>query len=63
VQRIDLVAALAVVLEPHAHRQGEQVGEALLQRLVALDLAADVADHPAEPDAQESEGPTGALEL
>jgi hypothetical protein len=50
VQRIDLVPALAVVLEAHPVRQGEEIGKALLESLVAGDLAADVADHPAEPD-------------
>ena len=55
VQRIDLGAALAVILEAHPHRQSEKVGEAFLERLVAGDLAADVADHPAQPDAQEFE--------
>jgi hypothetical protein len=63
VQRIDLVPALAVVLEPHPVRQGEEIGEALLQPLVALDLAADVADHPAQSDAQKLQRPAGALEL
>ena len=52
-QRIDLGAALPVILEAYPHRQGEKVGEALLEPVVAGDLAADVADHPAEPDAQE----------
>jgi hypothetical protein len=55
VQRIDLGAALTMILETHPVGQGKQIGEALLERLVAGDLAADVADHPAEPDAQEFE--------
>ena len=63
VQRIDLVAALAVVLEAHPVGQGEQIGETLLQRLVAVDFAADVADHPAQSGAQELEHPPGPLEL
>src|SRR5713226_4040742 len=62
-ERIDLVPALAVVLKAHAVRQGEEIGEAFLERLIAGDLAADVADHPAEPDAQELEGAPGTLEL
>jgi hypothetical protein len=43
VQRIDLRAALAVILKTHPQRQGEQVGN----------LAADIAHHAAEPSAQE----------
>ena len=62
-QRIDLAAALAVVLEAHPMSQGQQLGEALREPLVAGDLAANVADHPAEPDAQEFELAPGALEL
>src|SRR5204862_682371 len=54
-QRIDLGTALAVILKAHPHRQGEKMGEALPQRLVVADLAADIADHPTEPNAQELE--------
>ena len=63
VQRIDPLAALAVILLPHPKRQIEQRREAILQRSVALDLAADVADDPPQPGAQEFERATGALEL
>ena len=63
VQRIDLVAALAMVLKAYPVRQGKQVGEASRERRVAGDLAADVADHPAEPDAQELQLAAGPLEL
>ena len=42
-QRIDLVAALPVILQTHPHRQGEQAGKAFLERLIARDLAPDVA--------------------
>ena len=52
-----------MVLEAHPMARASSVGEALLQPLVAGDLAADVADHPAEPDAQEFERAPGALEL
>src|ERR1700747_551079 len=55
VQRIHLGAALPMVLEAYPHRQGEKVGEAFLEHLLAGDLAADVADHPAQPGAQEFE--------
>src|SRR5215471_10205782 len=46
-QRIDLRPALAMILEAHLHRQGEEIGKARLQCLVPGDLAANVADHPA----------------
>ena len=62
-QRIDLMPALAVILEAHPMRHGEEIGEALPELLVAGDLAADVADYPAEPDAQEFQRPPGTLEL
>jgi hypothetical protein len=62
-QRIDLRAALAVVLKAHPHRQGEEIGEALLEPLVTGDFAADIADHPAEPDAQELEFAPRPFEL
>ena len=54
-QRIDLGAALPVILEAYPHRQREKIGEALLEPLVAGDLTANVADHPAEAGAQELE--------
>jgi hypothetical protein len=38
-----------VILKTHPHRQGEQVGEAFLERLVVRDPASDIADHAAEP--------------
>src|SRR5689334_22557656 len=63
VQRIDLGAALAVILEAYPHRQSEKVGEALLEPVIAGDLAANVADHPAQPDAQEFECAPRPLEL
>src|SRR5205814_1852783 len=44
VQRIDLGAALAVILEAYPIGQSEKVGEALLEPVVAGDLAANVAD-------------------
>jgi hypothetical protein len=42
-----------VILELYPHRQGEKIGEALLEPLIARDLAPDVANYPAEPGAQE----------
>lgn len=62
-QRIDLGAALPVILEAYPHRQSEKVGEALLKPVAAGDLAANVADHPAQPDAQEFEFAPRPLEL
>ena len=55
VQGIDLGAALAVVLEPTLTREIEQMAEARLERRIAIDLAPDIADHAAEPRAQELE--------
>jgi hypothetical protein len=52
-----------VVLEAHPHRESEKVGKALPERLVVCDLAADVADHPTEPSAQELEFSPRSLEL
>jgi len=63
VQRIDLGATLPVILETHPHCQGEQVGEAFLESLVAGDLAAEVAGHAAKPNAQELEFAPRSLEL
>ena len=63
VQRINFGAALPVILEAYPMCQSEEVGEAHLECLVAVDLAADVADHPAEADAQELHGASRPLEL
>src|SRR5207302_6905550 len=63
VQRVDLRAALAMVLEAPPHRQGEQIGEALPECLIVHDLVADVADYPAEAGAQEFEFAPRSLEL
>src|SRR5437763_14862026 len=52
-QRINLGTARAGSLKAHPHRQGEEMGEALPQRLVVADLAADIADHPTEPNTHE----------
>ena len=63
VQRIDLGAALAVVLVAHLDGEIEEMGEAGLERGIAVDLAVDVTDDAAEPCAQELECAAGALEL
>ena len=62
-QSIDLGTALALILGPNPDGESEQGPEALLEHRVALDLAADVADHPAEPSAQKPELAPGPLEL
>src|SRR5215831_18232156 len=62
-QRIDFGTALPVILKAHPHRQGEQAGKAFPERLVARDLAPDIADHAAQPDAQELERAPSPLEL
>ena len=62
-QRIDLWAALAVILEANPHRQSKEIGEAFLEFGVSFDLAANVADHPAEPSAQELQGASRPREL
>ena len=62
-QRIDFGAALSVILEAHPDRQREQVSEVFLERRAAGDLVADVANHAAEPNAQELERAPGPLEL
>ena len=62
-QRVDLRPALALLLMANPHRQIEQRAKAILKCAIALDLAANVPDDAAEPDAQEFELPPGALEL
>jgi hypothetical protein len=63
VQRIDLGATLAVILQEHLAGEIEQRAETRLESIVAVDLAADVADDAAETGAQELELAPGALEL
>jgi hypothetical protein len=41
VQRIDLGAALPVILQTHPHRQREQIGKAFLEGLIAGDFCSD----------------------
>ena len=62
-QGIDLGPALMLVLVAHSAGQGEQGDEEGLELAVALDLAADIPDQPAQPGAQELEHPPGPLEL
>ena len=62
-QGIDLRATLVPVLMADAAGQAEQGNEETLELAIALNLAADIADKPAEPDAQEAQHPPGSLEL
>jgi len=59
VQRVDFGSAL----KADPQRQIEQRAEAVFERGIGLDLAADVADDAAEPGAQEFELAASALEL
>jgi hypothetical protein len=63
VQRIDLGATLAVILQADLAGETEQRAETRLESIVAVDLAADVADDAVETGAQELELAPGALEL
>ena len=62
-QGIDLAPALAPVLVADPLGQPQQRREGPAQALVVGGLARDVADHPAEPGAEEAKRPAGALEL
>jgi len=55
--------ALALFLMAHTQREIEQRANAVFERWVARDLAADVTDDTAKSRAQELELPPGALEL
>ena len=59
VQRVDLRPALTLLLMANTQRQIEQRAEAVFERCIALDLAANVADDAAEPGAQEFEFAAG----
>jgi hypothetical protein len=63
VQRIDLGASLALILEADLGREIEKMAEALLQPGIAVDAAADVADDTAQAGAQELELAPSAPEL
>jgi hypothetical protein len=55
VQRVDLRSALALLLVANPVGEIEQRTKAILERGIALDLAADITDDAAEPGAQEFE--------
>src|ERR1700730_14664319 len=63
VQRVDLGAALALLLMADPQRQIEQRAKPVLERGIALDLAPDVANDAAKTGSQEFELSPGALEL
>src|SRR5271155_4944373 len=63
VQRIDFPPALMLALLAHPAHQREGTGEDALQFRFAPDLAADVANDPAEIGADRLQRPLGALEL
>src|SRR6202040_2746365 len=63
VQRVDLGAALALLLMTDPQREIEQRAKAVFERGIALDLAADVANDAAKTGSQEFELSPGALEL
>ena len=62
-ERIQLPAALALLLGTDLAGARERGFERCRDVLLATDLAADVADQPAEPGAQDAQLPTVAVEL
>jgi hypothetical protein len=60
---IQLPAALALLLGAHLEGARQREGKRRLDTLVAGDLAADVADQPAQPRAQDAQFPAMAVEL
>ena len=63
VQGIDLRPALTLLLLADAPRQRQQLCKCRFEPAVALDLAADVADHAAEIGPHRLELPVVAFEL
>ena len=63
VERIKLPPALALLLRPDLARPRQRLRERLFQRRPACNLAADVANEPAEPRAQQAQLAMMALEL
>jgi hypothetical protein len=60
---IQLPAVPGVLLRADLRGPAKREGERLLQRWLALDFAADVADDPAQPAAQDAQLPLMPLEL
>ena len=62
-QRIDLLSALMLALFVHPARQLQRMGEDAVQFGLALGLAQNVANDPAEISADRLQRPVGALKL
>src|ERR1017187_9464527 len=62
-QAVDLGPALSALLGADAPRQAQQVSERRLKPGIAVDLAGDIADHPAKIGLGLAQSPVGALEL
>src|ERR1700676_4790048 len=62
-ERIKLPAALALLLRAYLCGPAKREGECLLQGWLSLDLAADVADDPAQPAVQDTQLPLMSPEL
>jgi hypothetical protein len=60
---IELPAALALLLGSYQSGTGQRQGKRRLEVLLALDLAADIADQPAQSAAQDAQFPAVAVEL
>ena len=60
---IQLPAALALLLAPDLVGAGQREGKCRLEVLLAFDLAADVADQPAQTGAQDAQFAAVAVEL
>jgi hypothetical protein len=60
---IQLPAALALLLRADLRGPAQRECERLFERILNFDLAADVADDPAEPGAQGAQLPPVPLEL
>jgi hypothetical protein len=63
VEGIQLAAALALLLRADLGGPAQRECERLFGRILAFDLAADIADDPAEPAAQDTQLPLMPLEL
>jgi hypothetical protein len=63
VQRVDLRFALTLLLMPNPQGEIKQRAKAILERGIALDLAANVPADAAKTGSQEFELSPGALEL
>src|SRR5258708_37189627 len=62
-QAVDLGAALPAFLLAHPPAKAEQVSEAALEPMAAIDLAGNVADDAAEIGLDRAQTPVRALEL